>query len=691
MDAMIEGNPAIHEVAMRPLLASLAVLIALAPLDAARPLQVDDLFKAKRVADPQLSAKGDAAWQVGSVDLAANKIRTQVWFKPAGGEAKELDLGDGSQTRPRFSPDGSKLAYQSGGQIWILDLGTKERKQLTKLGGGASGQIWSPDGKWLAFQSSTVPSGVEAENDAYLKGEKERKATGKHYKALMYRHWNEWKNPAQLDHLFVVPADGSAPARDLTAFVPYDVPNFAGVSAGDEYAFSPDSRHLAFGAHPEQYKAVSTNGEIFEVPVAGGPIKQVSANPAMDTTPRYSPDGKYLAWRAQARPGFEADRWEVVVVDRSTRKVVRSTASMDKHVGAFAWSGEGLVLSVQEEGRQNLYRWAPFKGQPQAITRNLMVEAFALGSDGRSALVQISDIATPPDLYTLDLATGKPVRLSRHNEAFAAELGLNRVEDFAVPGAKGKDGKAPTVHSWILKPVGYDPAKKYPVAFIIHGGPQGAWNDSWHFRWNAQAWAGRGYLTVLPNPRGSEGWGQKFCDEISGDWNGLVMKDLMNVLDGVLKNYPNADPRRVVAAGGSYGGYATNWLAGHGADRFAAFVTHAGIYNTEAMQLGTEELWFPKWEFKGWPWESPANAKRWRDQSPSSGAGAFKKPHLVVHGELDYRVPVTEAYQLFNVLQVRGVPSELLVYPDEGHFILKPQNSKQWFETVLGWCDKWAK
>jgi dipeptidyl aminopeptidase/acylaminoacyl peptidase len=253
------------------------------------------------------------------------------------------------------------------------------------------------------------------------------------------------------------------------------------------------------------------------------------------------------------------------------------------------------------------------------------------------------------------------------------------------------DGKPMRTHAFIVKPVGYDPAKRYPVAFVIHGGPQGAWADAWHPRWNAQAWASRGFITVLPNPRGSTGFGQAYTDAISGDWNGAVMTDLMNTLDAVLKQFPNADPKRVVAAGGSYGGYAVNWIAGHHPERFAAFITHASIFNTESMQLGTEELWFPRWEFKGWPWESAEAKARWQSQSPSTGIASMTKPMLVIHGELDYRVPVTEAFQLYNTLQIRGVPSQLLYFPDETHFVAKPQNSKLWYETVLGWCEKWTK
>jgi dipeptidyl aminopeptidase/acylaminoacyl peptidase len=660
-------------------LASMALL-------ASRPLQVDDLFKVKKVADPQLAATGALAYQVGTVDFAANKTVTRIWFKAPGGEAKELALGAGSQSRPRISPDGKRLAYQSGDQIWLVDLATREKHQLTRLSGGAAGQTWSPDGKWIAFLSTTVPSGNEAENAAYLKAKEASKVTGRLYTTLSYRHWNEWKDAQQLSHLFVVPADGSAAPRDLTAGFTTDVPNYADVSAGDGYDWSPDSRALAFDSHPDQAKATTTNGEIYEVALSGGPVKRLSDNPAMDNTPRYSPDGKYLAWRAQRRPGFESDKFELWVMDRASGKIVRTTQAFDQSFGDYRWQGADLVGTSERQGHTDLFRW---DGTTlQRLSTDLHIDAFALGKG--TALVASTSLSTPPDLYTLDLGTGRTLRATAHNEALARELGLNRPEELWVDTLP-VDGKPTKTHAFILKPVGFDPARRYPVAFVIHGGPQGAWADAWHARWNAQAWAGRGFLTVLPNPRGSTGFGQAYTDAISGDWNGAVMTDLMNTLDAVLKQYPNADPRRVVACGGSYGGYATNWLAGHQPDRFAAFVTHAGIFNTESMQLGSEELWFPPWEFKGWPWESPEIKARWQAQSPSSGTARMTKPMLVIHGELDYRVPVSEAFQLYNTLQVRGVPSELLYFPDEFHFVLKPQNSKLWYETVLGWCERWTK
>jgi dipeptidyl aminopeptidase/acylaminoacyl peptidase len=669
-----------------PLLVGFSILMATAGLQASRPLQVDDLFKVKKVTEPQLSGTGALAYQVGTVDFAANKTITRIWFKAQGGEAKELDLGTGSQSRPRFSPDGKRLAYQSGGQVWLVDVDRKEKHQLTKLSGGATGQTWSPDGKWLAFLSTTVPSGSEAENAAYLKAKEASKVTGRLYTTLSYRHWNEWKDAQQVSHLFVVPADGSTPPRDLTAGFTTDVPNYADVSAGDGYSWAPDGQALAFESHPDQSKATTTNGEIYEVAMQGGPARKVSDNPAMDNSPRYSPDGKYLAWRAQRRPGFEADKWELWVMDRASGKVVRTTQAFDQSFGDYQWQGGDLIGTCERQGHAELFRW---DGKAlQRLSTNLHVEGFALAKD--QAVVVSSSLTTPPDLYTVDFKTGQATRASKHNEALASELSLNKGEELWIDTLP-VDGRAAKTQAFIVKPVGYDPAKRYPVAFVIHGGPQGAWADAWHPRWNAQAWASRGFITVLPNPRGSTGFGQAYTDAISGDWNGAVMTDLMNTLDAVLKQFPNADPKRVIAAGGSYGGYAVNWIAGHYPERFAAFVTHASIFNTESMQLGTEELWFPRWEFKGWPWENAETKARWQSQSPSIGIANMIKPMLVIHGELDYRVPVTEAFQLYNTLQIRGIPSQLLYFPDETHFVAKPQNSKLWYETVLGWCEKWTK
>jgi dipeptidyl aminopeptidase/acylaminoacyl peptidase len=678
----------------------LPVLLAAAALSLAaqRPFQVDDLFKVKRVADPQVSSKGDVAYQVGSVDMEANKVVQKLWIRWAHknngitGMGFNLDPNEkASQSRPRFSPDGASLAFLQGGQVWILDLEAQERRQLTKVTGGVSGHQWSPDGKWIAFLATTVPSGDAAENEAYVKAQSESKVQAHLVTSLMYRHWTEWKDPKQVSHLFVMKADGSEAPRDLTKGFATDVPHFSDVAAGDGFAWAPDSAAICFESHLEQTKAISTNGDLFEVALGDGAVKKLTTNPAMDSTPAYSPDGKYLAWRAQRRPGFEADKWELWVMDRAKGKVVADTRSLDMNAGAFAWQGATLVFTGDAAAHTDLYRWDPFakrKGRPARLTAGMHVEGFAL-TEGKAYLAS-SDTATPPDLYEMIFTDAKPHRLTRHNQGLAEELKLHRAEDLWFEGGKDDNGKPTKVHALVVKPEGWTKERSWPVAFLIHGGPQGAWMDSWGHRWNPQAWAGRGFVAVMVNPRGSTGYGQAFCDAISGDWTGTVMVDLMKGLEASLKAV-QGDPKRVVAAGGSYGGFAVNWMAGKYADKFAAFVSHAGIYNLQSMQVATEELWFPKWEFKGFPWESKKAAKLWHDQSPHLNAKLMKKPMLVVHGEQDFRVVVTEGLQLFNMLQLRGIPSELLYFPDEGHWVLKPQNSRLWYETVLDWSERWTK
>jgi dipeptidyl aminopeptidase/acylaminoacyl peptidase len=679
---------------MRFLRTPIAVLLALSPAFAGRPMQIADLFRVKRVADPQVSIRGDIAYQVGTVDLDANKITTHIWLQ--AGTTKEpelLNLGDGSQSHPRFSPDGTKICFEQGGQLWIEDLMAHSHRQLTTVPSGASGASWSPDGKWIAFTTAIVPSGNWEENANYLSGKSKSKTSLRHIDSLMFRHWTEWFEPMQKQHLFVVRAD-APPApnelpRDLTAGFGFDVPNFAG---GDECTWSPDSKAIAFDANPQQDQAISTNGEIFEVELAGGPPKIISQNHAMDTTPRYSQDGKYLAWRAQRRPGYESDKFELWVMDRALGKVIKTTEAIDLSAGNFSWKGSEILFTTDEKGHVELYAWAPFgDAKARRISQGLHVDSLALMPGGEKVLAQMSSTTAPMDVYTVDLGSGKATRVTHHNEALAQEMALNRPESFWFEGGAGIDGKAPQVQGFIIKPVNFDPAKSYPVVYLIHGGPQGAWSDSWSHRWNPQVWAGAGFVVVEVNPRGSFGYGQKFTDEIRGDWNGLVMKDIMNGLDVALKQVPNADPKRVVAAGASYGGYAVNWMAGHYPNRFAAFISHAGIYNTESMQLATEELWFPHWEFMGWPWDSPQTKALWQGLSPHNAAQNFKKPMLVSHGELDYRVPFTEGIQLYQTHQLRHIPSEFLVWPDEGHWVLKPQNSQAWHQAVLGWAEKWTK
>lgn len=655
---------------------------------AQQPFQIEDMFKVQRVADATVSAKGDVAWQAGLVDLAANKVVNRLWIRWANknngitGNGFILETGEGSASRPRFSPDGTKVAYLQGGQLWVLDLATEVRKQITTSSVGAGGHVWSPDGQWIAFLGTTVPSGVEAENEAYQKAKAASKVKAVLIKNLMFRHWSEWRDPMQVSHLFIVKADGGEAPKDLTAGWKHDVPDFGDTAAGDPFTWAPDGSALVFGSHEEAAKGDSTNGDLYEVKVAApGRIRKLTPNLAMDNTPRISPDGKYLAYRAQQRAGFESDRWELRVMERATGKIVATTDKVDLSFDDLQWQGGDLLAMAEEKGRHPLYRWTPGKA-PVNVTPGGHLSSFAVA--GSTVIGVEARFSKPAEVVRVHLADGKVEPLTRLNAGLASQL--SRTEEFWFEGALGAK-----IHAFSFKPAHFDPMKKYPVAFLIHGGPQTPWTDGWSYRWNPQVWAGRGYHVVMINPHGSGSYGQAFCDQISGDWSGAVMTDLMKGLDAYLNANPSADGTKVIAAGGSYGGYATNWLAGHAPERFAAFVTHAGIYNLESMQVGTEEMWFPKWEFKGWPWESAETLALWRKHSPHLAAQNFKKPMLVVHGELDFRVPYGEGVQLFNTLQLRGIPSEFLSYPDEGHWILKPQNSKLWHETVLGWADRWAK
>ena len=680
---------------MRRILPLAAILLA-APLIAGRPMIIDDMFKVARVAAPAVSVTGDIAYQVGTVDLAANKVHTQIWIRWAArnngilDRPHALEVGSGSQSSPRFSPDGKLLSYEQGGQLWIVDPVTRERRQLTKLEGGASTARWSPDGKWIALLSTTVPSGDAAENAAYLKAQGEKKSDGRLIKNLMFRHWTEWKDPMQRTHLFVVPVDGSAAPKDVTAGLPYDVPTPFDFASGDDFDWSPDSKKLAFAANPEQDKAISTNGDIFEVALDGGkPVDVSASNLAQDSTPRYTPDGKSIVWRAQRVPGHESDKFELWMYDRAAKKVTATTQKADVSVNEFHFRAGKVLFTADQAAQEELFSWDPATGSVAQLTHSLDIGAFAPAPDG-SIVAQISNTATPPDVYKLDPSTWASTRVSHHNEALAKELGLNRAESLWFEGAAGKDGKSERIQALVVKPVNYDPAKKYPMAFLIHGGPQGQWADSWSNRWNPEVWAnaGGGFITVMVNPHGSTGRGQAFCDEISGDWNGAVMTDLMKGLDAAFAKFPNADPKRVAAAGASYGGYAINWIAGHYSDRFACFICHDGVYNLDAMTTTTEELWFPKWENEGWPWQT---RKAYDGASPHLFAKNFKKPMLVVQGEQDFRVPIEEGLQNFQTHQLMGIPSELLYFPDEGHWVLKPANSKLWHETVLGWMERWTK
>jgi dipeptidyl aminopeptidase/acylaminoacyl peptidase len=672
---------------------ALALLCAAAAADAKaqtprRPITVDDLLKVRRVGDPQLSPDGRLiAYQISDPDKAANRSRTQIYLIPvAGGDPVQLTSGDSSATTPRWSPDGKRIAFVRGGQIHTMDATGGDVKKITSISTGAGDPVWSPDGRWLAFVSDIYPGCADDACNQKRDAEAEAsKVKAKVIDRLLYRHWTAWKD-GKRTHVFVVSADGGA-ARDLTPG-DFDAPPFS-LGGPTDYAFSPDSRELAFARNTEKVEATSTNNDIFTVPVAGGEAQRITGdNKGSDQSPLYSPDGRYLAYRSQATAGFESARWRLMLYDRQTKKTRELLSKHDAYVEGFTFTPDSrrIYFVSGERGRQPVYVVNVADGVLSKVFDGFNDDV-RVAPDGETLVFTRSSSIQPTEIYRYAPEGGHRVvaQVTRTNDAFLSGFNLQVAEEMEWAGAGGTK-----IHGWLFKPANPSANTRHPLVVLIHGGPQGAWNDSWSYRWNPQIFASAGYMVFMPNPRGSTGYGQQFTDEISGDWAGKVYTDIINGVAQVAAR-PDVDRERIGAAGGSYGGYMVNWILGHNDDqrvKFKALVSHAGVFNLVSMYGVTEELWFPEWEFKGTPWDNPELYTRW---SPHLHARNFKTPTLVTHGELDYRVPIGEGFQLFTYLQKQNVPSKLLYFPDEGHWILKPQNSALWYSTVINWFDQHLK
>lgn len=659
---------------MKRTLALALLVMTTTVLTAQRPMTYEDLANMKRIGSPKLSPDGKwIAYDVTTTDMAANKRNTAMWLMRADGTgAKELAAGSVAG----WSPDGKSLAYTTGGQIALFDVASGATKKLQELPGGASTVKWSPDGTALAVTSDIDPAcGLDAKCiEAKEKNAPASKA--RVYDSLLYRHWTTWQG-ATRSHILYVPLNGAA--RDLTPG-PFDAPNFS-VGGGDEFDVSPDGRELVYASNTDKNPERSTNSDLFLVSTSGGDAKRITTRTGADTSPLYSPDGKYIAYRSQARNGYESDLFELWLYDRAAGTSKRIASTFNDWIESATWSpdSKSLLVTSGVKARHVIYE-VTLDGKMTQVTTSGSADSVVVSPDRKTLYFSMSSLQRPSDIYSLT-RNGKPVQLTHHNDALLSQITMGATEDMWWTGADNAQ-----VQGWLVKPPNFDATKKYPSIVLIHGGPQGAWGDGWSYRWNPQMWVARGYVVLMPNPRGSTGFGQQFVEEISKDWGGRVYTDLMNGVDKFAA-LPYVDADRMGAAGASYGGYMIDWLLGH-TNRFKAFVSHDGVYNLESMWGATEELWFPEWEFGGTPWEQPEQYEKW---SPHRFAKNFTTPTLVVHGELDYRVPLDQGLQLFTALQRRGVPSKLLLFPDEGHWVLKPQNSKVWHETVLGWMDQWLK
>jgi dipeptidyl aminopeptidase/acylaminoacyl peptidase len=689
--------------------------------NAKHPFTFEDMMKLKRIGAPVPSPDGKwVVFDCVDVDLEANTRISHLWIVPAnGGESRRLNPTPNHEERPRFSPDGKRLIWTSKAtdptQIWMCDFNSGtgmlvgKPHQVTSLSTGADGGIWSPDGKNIVFVSSVYP---DCKDDACNKQRdeelKKSKVKAKIFTRLFYRHWNAFTE-FKRSHLFVVSADAKpdggrssatpgsqelAPPnlkpRDLTPG-DHDVPPFS-LGGQDMYATSPDGKEVAYTSNIDEVEATSTNNEIFVVPITGGTPKKISTSPGSDNTPLYSPDGGRIAWRSQARGGFEADKQNLFVYYRVTGQIRNATADWDRSVGSFVWRPDGAAFYVtaEDHGQSPIWQLVLFDKQPLEFAPNLHADDLAVISTEKGEYVFFSraSIDRPSEIAAFDTLRSSKVELKGQpithvNDALLSQIDMQPLESFTFKGADDDE-----VQGFMVKPPGFDPKKKYPLKFLLHGGPQGAWGNEWTYRWNAELFAASGdYVVVMINFHGSTGYGQKFTDSISGDWGGKPYVDLMKGLDYVEKTYPFIDKNREAALGASYGGYMANWILGH-TNRFKCIVSHDGMFNAESAYGTTEELWFMNWEFGGPPWKKRDVYRKW---SPHEYAANFKTPTLVVHGQNDYRLDVSQGFDLFTTLQVLNVPSKMLYFPDEGHFVLKPQNSQLWYKTVNDWVDQWCK
>ncbi|MGA2569595.1 MAG: S9 family peptidase [Terracidiphilus sp.] len=708
---------------------------------AKRPMTFGDLMQMKRLGETAVSPDGKwLAYSVTTVALAQNTKTPELWLqKIEGGEPFKLAVGQPGDGGPQFAPDGKRILFLSGReggqQVWLADFDAatgvaSNAKKLTAIATEADNAKWAPDGKSIVFTSAVYPDCPaisaadfktgDACNAARDKALADSKVKAQIFTHLMYRHWNHFTGDKR-SHLFLVSVETGA-MRDLNPGDRHDVPTeYPTDPIGCGCDVSPDGKEIAFTENLDPEPAISTNSDIFTLDLTDPKAKpvKVSTSPGGDLSPAYSPDGKYLAWRSQARAGYESDRFRLVLYDRQAKTIKEMMPGFDQWVDEFAWDPRSFAIFVAGD----------YQGETQLLTVDIPWGSYVtMGATeggfsdlrrspgGLILVASAMHVTAPPEVVVFDLRSvhmntsrtatfgslGHAINPERQypsaivfeeyalthlNDALLTQLDLPKMEPFWFTA---KDGTK--LEGFLIRPPGFDARKKYPVKFLIHGGPQGNWGDDWSYRWNAELFAASGYVVIMINMRGSTGYGQAIVDGVNGDWGGKPFTDLMEGLDYAEQHYPFIDKDRECVLGASYGGYMANWVLGH-TDRFKCIVSHDGMFNPESAYGTTEELWFNEWEYEGKPWDyygKPDSENPYRKWAPMLAAKNFKTPTLVVHGQLDYRLDVSEGFQLFTTLQRLGVPSKMLYFPDEGHWVLKPQDSQLWWKTVNDWVDQWS-
>jgi len=676
-----------------PFLLVLAGLLGADPAAGAssHPFSVHDMLAMDRISDPRVSPDGSrVVLVVRTTDLKENTGRTSLWMVGADGTGlRRLTAHRSGDRDPRWTPDGKAVFFLSSrsgsSQVWRIPVDGGEAEQVTDLPLDAGNLILSPDGTHLAFTMEVFPdANSSAATKQRLDQRAKQKSTGRVYDRLFVRHWDTWSD-GRRSHLFVMPATGKGRPVDVMGRMDADAPSkpFGGP---EEFTFTPDGREVVFTARDAGPREPwSTDLDLYRAPIDGSrpAVCLTERNPASDCCPSFSPDGRTMAYLAMARPGYESDRYRIVLRRWPSGEERVLTEGWDRSPSAISWSADGKLLYALAEnfGQNSLFAIDAASGNVRVVVKD--GDARSPAASGPGVIYSLSHLKSPAELYFVRPdGTGQRV-LTRINVAKVAAARMGDYEQFSLRGYHDE-----TVYGYVVKPVDFDPARKYPVALLIHGGPQGSFGNTFHFRWNPQAYAGAGYAVVTVDFHGSVGYGQAFTDSIRGDWGGKPLEDLKKGLSAALERYPWMDGSRVGALGASFGGYMINWIAGNWPDRFRCLVNHDGNLDERMGYFDTDELWFPEWDHVGTPWGNPEGYER---QNPVNSVRHWRTPMLVIHGGKDYRVADTQGLATFTALQRLGIPSKLLYFPDESHWVLKPHNSILWHETVIGWLDQWLK
>ncbi|MBL7188241.1 MAG: S9 family peptidase [Phycisphaerae bacterium] len=661
-----------------------------AALAETHPFSVHDMLAMDRLSDPQVSPDGESVVFVRrQTDLEANKGRTDLWLVGADGtNLRRLTSHQAADSNPRWAPDGRSIRFISArsdsAQIWRIAIDGGEAEQVTDEPLDVGNLVVSRGGEHIAFTMEVFPDrSTPSETKDRLDEIEKAKTTGRVYERIFVRHWDTWKD-GRRSHLFVMPAAGGD-AVDVMRDMDADTPSkpFGGP---EEITFTPDGKGIIFSARDVGAEEPwSTDFDLYLAPVdgSGRPRCLTEKNKAWDTSPVFSPDGKILAYLAMAKPGYESDRLRIVLRRWPGGAERVLTESWDRSPSSVCFSADGKTIyaTATNLGQRSLFAVDVRTGAAETVLREGSIRS--PGVAGSRIVYGMDTLRSPVEFYSVKPDGSDVRRITTINSEKIAAVRMGDYEQFTFAGWNGE-----TVHCYIVKPIDFDARKKYPVAFMIHGGPQGSFGNSFHYRWNPQAYAGAGYAAVMVDFHGSTGYGQAFCDSIRGDWGGKPLEDLQKGLAAALKRYAWMDGNKVGALGASFGGFMINWIAGNWPDRFRCMVNHDGNLCERMAYYDTEELWFGEWDHLGTPWDNPAGYEK---HNPVNFVKNWKTPMLVIHGALDFRVADTQGLATFNALQRRGIPSKLLYFPDENHWILKPANSILWHETVIGWLNEWVK